>query len=91
MEILQLISDVGFPIAVACVGFFFVLLTLKFILNGVLNSIVQQMNIITQLNNRIASMSKDILKIDALASEALNLSPDQKISKIKEESTHRKD
>ncbi len=39
MEWLSLITDVGFPIVAALVGGYFVFLTLKFILTGVLDSI----------------------------------------------------
>ena len=39
MEFLSFIGDVGFPIASALAGGFFVFLTLKFILAGVLDDI----------------------------------------------------
>ena len=42
MEMFQLIADVGFPIASALAGGFFVFVTLKFILNGVLSNIETQ-------------------------------------------------
>lgn len=88
MELLTFITDVGFPIASACVSFYFVYLTMKFILDGVLLEVKQQIQIIQQLDTRISAMSKDILKIDVLASQALRFS---NIQKTKEESAHRKD
>jgi hypothetical protein len=33
MEILQFITDVGFPIGSSCLGMYFVFLTLKFLLD----------------------------------------------------------
>lgn len=74
MELLVFVSDVGFPIAAACVGMYFVYLTQKFLLESVLERVKGLIVIIRQLDERVTSMSQDILKIDALLSEALELS-----------------
>ena len=74
MELLVFVSDVGFPIAAACVGMYFVYLTQKFLLESVLEKVKGLIVIIKQLDERVTSMSQDILKIDALLSEALDLS-----------------
>ena len=74
MELLVFVSDVGFPIAAACVGMYFVYLTQKFLLESVLEKVKGLIVIIKQLDERVTSMSQDILKIDALLSEALELS-----------------
>ena len=74
MEWLIFVSDVGFPIAAACVGMYFVYLTQKFLLESVLKKVKGLIVIIKQLDARVTSMSQDILKIDALLSEALELS-----------------
>ena len=74
MELLVFVSDVGFPIAAACVGMYFVYLTQKFLLESVLEKVKGLIVIIKQLDARVTSMSQDILKIDALLSEALELS-----------------
>ena len=74
MELLVFVSDVGFPIAAACVGMYFVYLTQKFLLESVLEKVKGLIVIIKQLDGRVTSMSQDILKIDALLSEALELS-----------------
>ena len=74
MELLIFVSDVGFPIAAACVGMYFVYLTQKFLLESVLEKVKGLIVIIKQLDERVTSMSQDILKIDALLSEALELS-----------------
>jgi len=73
MELLVFVSDVGFPIAAACVGMYFVYLTQKFLLESVLEKVKGLIVIITQLDSGVTSMSQDILKIDALLSEALDL------------------
>ena len=74
MELLVFVSDVGFPIAAACVGMYFVYLTQKFLLESVLEKVKGLIVIIKQLDERVTSMSQDILNIDALLSEALELS-----------------
>lgn len=76
MDILKFIGDVGFPIASACVGFYFVYLTLKFILEGVTNSVKGLTGIIVALDKRVATMNHDIIRIDVLVSNALQIKPD---------------
>lgn len=73
IETLQFITDVGFPIAAACAGLYFVFLTVKFLLDGVLERINNLIEIIRQLDKRLTAMSHDILRIDALMSEALEI------------------
>lgn len=76
MDIFKLIAEVGFPIAAACAGGYFVFLTLKFILAGVMSSIKGLSGIITALDNRVRTMNHDIIRIDALVSNALGVKPD---------------
>lgn len=73
MELLQLATDVGFPIAAACLGLYFVFLTVKFLLDSVLERINGLIGIIQQLDKRVTAMSNDIVHIDELMSEALNI------------------
>ena len=73
MEGLQFATDVGFPIAAACVGIYFVFLTVKFLLDSVLERINGLINIIKQLDNRVTAMSNDIIRIDSLMSDALEI------------------
>jgi hypothetical protein len=73
MEILQLVSDVGFPIAAAIVGMYFVFLTQKFLLDNVLERIKGLIEIIQLLEKRITHMSQDIIKIDKLLAATLGL------------------
>ena len=73
MEFLQFATDVGFPIAAATGGMYFVYLTQKFLLDSVLEKIKSLIGIIKQLDKRVTAMSQDITRIDDLASTALNI------------------
>ena len=77
MEFLQFATDVGFPIAAACGGIYFVFLTQKFLLDSVLERIQGLIAIIRQLDKRITSMSQDIIRIDALMSETLDIAKEK--------------
>ena len=87
MEILQFITDVGFPIGSSCLGMYFVFLTLKFLLDSVLEKIKSLIGIIKQLDKRVTAMSHDIVRIDELASTALEIPQE----KPKPPSVERKD
>ena len=82
MEILQFITDVGFPIGSSCLGMYFVFLTLKFLLDSVLEKIKSLIGIIKQLDKRVTGMSNDILNIDKLVSQALEIPPEKPINKV---------
>lgn len=92
MDIMQVIGDVGFPIASALAGGFFVFLTLKFILAGVLDDIKTQRMFVKGLQNRIHTMNNDLLKIDILISHAFKIRPDMnRISRSRGQEDSRKD
>ena len=82
MEFLQFATDVGFPIAAACGGIYFVFLTQKFLLDSVLEKIKSLIGIIKQLDKRVTGMSNDILNIDSLVSQALEIPPEKPIKKV---------
>ena len=82
MEILQFITDVGFPIGSSCLGMYFVFLTLKFLLDSVLEKIKSLIGIIKQLDKRVTGMSNDILNIDNLVSQALEIPPEKPVNKV---------
>jgi len=75
MDFFSLVSEVGFPIAGAIAAGVFVFVTLKFILDGVTESVKTLKMIITQLDNRVQTMNNDLVKIDTLLSYALNVRP----------------
>ncbi|MDC0889164.1 hypothetical protein OAS42_00805 [bacterium] len=92
MDIMQVIGDVGFPIASALAGGFFVFLTLKFILAGVLDDIKTQRMFVKGLQNRIHTMNNELLKIDILISHAFKIRPDMnRISRSRGQEDSRKD
>ena len=75
-EFFKLVADVGFPIAAAMAGGYFVFLTMKFILAGVMSSVKGLSGIITALDNRVKTMNHDVIRIDTIVSNALGLKPD---------------
>ena len=76
MDFFKLVAEVGFPIASAMAGGYFVFLTLKFILAGVTSSVKGLSGIITALDNRVKTMNHDVIRIDTVVSNALGLKPD---------------
>ena len=60
----KLVAEVGFPIAAACAGGYFVFLTMKFILAGVMSAVKGLSGIITALDNRVKTMNHDVIRID---------------------------
>jgi hypothetical protein len=75
-EIFKVIGDLGFPVAMALAGGYFVYLTIKLLLAGVLGSIRGMAGIITALDNRVKTMNHDVVRIDTIVSNALGLRPD---------------
>jgi hypothetical protein len=75
MNFLQIVGEVGFPIAGAMAAGLFVFITLRFILESVTGSVKGLMGMIEALNNRVQTMNNDLVKIDALMSHALNVKP----------------
>jgi hypothetical protein len=72
----KLIADVGFPIAAACAMGYFIFLTIKFILDGVMSSVQGLSGIITALDNRVKTMNHDVVRIDTLVSNVMGVKPD---------------
>jgi hypothetical protein len=75
MSFLNLVAEVGFPIAGAIAAGFFVFVTLKFILASVTGSVNSLKAIIGALDNRVQTMNNDLIKIDALLSHVLKIRP----------------
>ena len=92
MDFLQLVTEVGFPIASAVAGGFFVFLTLRFILAGVLDSIKTQRGFVTSLDNRVKTMNNELVRIDVLMCNAFGKRPDlDRISRADGQKDARKD
>jgi hypothetical protein len=75
-EIFKIIGDLGFPVAAALAGGYFVFLTIKLLLAGVLSAVKSMAGIITALDNRVMTMNHEVLRVDTLVSSALGLKPD---------------
>ena len=75
-NILKIIGDLGMPVAAALAGGYFIFLTIKLLLGGVLSSVKGMAGIITALDNRVKTMNHDVIRIDTVVSNALGLRPD---------------
>ena len=75
-DIFKIIGDLGFPVAAALAGGYFVFLTIKLLLAGVLSAVKSMAGIITALDNRVKTMNHEVLRVDTLVSSALGLKPD---------------
>ena len=76
MNWIDFLAEVGAPIFSSLVMAFFIFLTLKYILEGVLDNVKSLTGIIAMLEDRARVMNNDIIKIDLLISQALELRPD---------------
>ena len=91
-EIFKIISDLGVPVAAALAGGYFVFLTIKLLLGGVLSSVKGMAGIITALDNRVKTMNHDVIRIDTVVSNALGLRPDvERISRADGKNDARRD
>ena len=91
-EVFKIIGDLGFPIAAALAGGYFVFLTIKLLLASVLSSVKSMAGIITALDNRVKTMNHDVIRIDTVVSNALGLRPDvERISRADGKTDARRD
>jgi len=80
------------PVVAALAGGYFVYLTLKLLLAGVLSSVKGMAGIITALDNRVKTMNHDVIRIDTVVSNALGLRPDvERISRADGKTDARRD
>jgi hypothetical protein len=91
-DVFKMIGDLGMPVATALAGGYFVYLTIKLLLQGVLGSIKGMASIITALDNRVKTMNHDVIRIDTVVSNALGLCPDvERISRADGKNDARRD
>jgi hypothetical protein len=91
-DVFKMIGDLGMPVATALAGGYFVYLTIKLLLQGVLGSIKGMASIITALDNRVKTMNHDVIRIDTVVSNALGLRPDvERISRADGKNDARRD
>jgi hypothetical protein len=87
----KIIAELGFAVASAIAGGFFVVTTIKFLLAGVGSSIMSMAAIIKGLDSRIETMTNDLQRIDNRVSYALGIEPDYSRIARAEQSDQRKD
>ena len=76
MEIFQLITDVGAPIAGALIMGVFIFIIIKQIMDNLVDDIKTVKGMSAMLITRGKVMNNDIIRIDTSVSSALNLKPD---------------
>ena len=76
MDIFTLIKDLGFPIASALIGGFFMFLTLKYIMDGVIGQVKSLHGIVGSLDNRVKTMNHDMIRMDTTMCVVMGIKPD---------------
>lgn len=74
--IFNLIVELGFPIAAALIGGFFMFLTLKYIMAGVISQVTALHGIVGALDNRVKTMNHDLIRLDTTMCVVLGIRPD---------------
>jgi len=91
-EVFLLIADVGFPIAMALIGGFFIFLTIKYILESVIGQVDAIHGIVSSLDNRVKTMNHDMIRMDATLCSVLGIRPDlQRIARANGKEDARRD
>ena len=75
-EVFSLIADVGFPIAMALIGGFFIFLTIKYILESVIGQVDAIHGIVSSLDNLVKTMNHDMIRMDATLCSVIGIRPD---------------
>ena len=71
-----LITEVGFPIAIALIAGFFIFLTIKYILESVIGQVESIHGIVMSLDNRVKTMNHDMVRMDCAMCSVLGIRPD---------------
>jgi|TARA_R110000850_G_scaffold149077_1_gene271587 hypothetical protein len=91
-EAFALIAEVGFPIAMALIGGFFIFLTIKYILQSVVGEVNAIHNIVSNLDNRVKTMNHDMVRMDCTMCSVVGLRPDlERISRADGKEDARRD
>lgn len=90
MDFWIIVADLGFPIAAAIFAGYFVFLSLKFILAGVISSVNGIKGMIEALEARIDSMINDVQRLDLRISREYNIEPNyDRVSRTRYEDTRK--
>ena len=76
MEVFNLISELGIPIASGLIMGYFIFLVMKQLMGGLVSEINTIQGITKMLITRASIMNNDMIRIDTSVSRALNISPD---------------
>lgn len=76
MEVFNLISELGIPIASGLIMGYFIFLVMKQLMGGLVSEINTIQGITKMLITRASIMNNDMIRIDTSVSSALNISPD---------------
>ena len=91
-ESFVLITEVGFPIAIALIAGFFIFLTIKYILESVVGQVESIHAIVASLDNRIKTMNHDMVRMDCTMCAVLGIRPDlERISRADGKEDARRD
>lgn len=91
-ESFVLITEVGFPIAIALIAGFFIFLTIKYILESVVGQVESIHGIVASLDNRIKTMNHDMVRMDCTMCAVLGIRPDlERISRADGKEDARRD
>ena len=91
ITLLAQLLEHGTAIAGACVAGYFGYQAIKFILAGVTGSIANQKMTISRLEQRVDTMTNQLIRIDVRTSHALGLQADYERLSRAEKDDHRKD
>ena len=90
--VFKVIEELGFPVAMALIGGFFMFLTLKYIMEGVIGQVKTLHGITGALDNRVKTMNHDMIRIDTTLCVILGLRPDlERISRADGKNDARRD
>jgi len=75
-DVLQLVSELGLPVAGGLIMAYFIFLVMKQLMEGLVGEIKTVQGITKMLITRASIMNNDIIRIDTSVSSALGLPPD---------------
>ena len=73
---IELIAELGLPIASGLVMGYFIFLVMRQLMDGLVSEIKTVQGITTMLITRASIMNNDMIRIDVIVSSALNIPPD---------------
>ena len=76
-QAIDLIGDLGLPIASGLIMAYFIFIIMKQLMDGLVSEIKTVQGITSMLITRASIMNNDMIRIDTIVSSALNLPPDQ--------------